>query len=137
VDRIVVAEESGELRRLGNWTTGQIFGHVAAWIDYAYDGFPVGPPPWFIRWILKRRLKKYLRDGLPAGVWIPRAPGGTYGTEPYPTLEGADRLRRALQRLERKEPPKYHSPAFGPMSDDMRTELSLRHAELHLGFLRY
>jgi hypothetical protein len=46
-------------------------------------------------------------------------------------------LRRGIERLRGDQPPEYHSPAFGEMSLDDRIELNLRHAELHLGFLRY
>ena len=47
LDRIASAEQSGKLRTLGNWTAGQVLGHVAAWIDYGYEGYPLQPPPWF------------------------------------------------------------------------------------------
>src|SRR5688572_10736600 len=72
IDRIVQADKAGTLQQTGNWTAGQIFGHLAAWLMYAYEGFPIGPPPFFIRWMLKMRKQRYLRDGLPAGVRIPR-----------------------------------------------------------------
>jgi hypothetical protein len=135
--RIMEADQAGRLRTLGNWTPGQVMGHVAAWIDYGFDGYPIDPPPWFVRWILRMRLKKYLHGKLPAGVRIPRIENGTVGTEPYSTVEGGERLRRALQRFQRGEPAKYDSPAFGPMSPEDRVQLNLRHAELHLGFLTY
>jgi len=133
IDRIVAADKAGRLRRGGNWTAGQAFGHVAAWINYAYEGYPIHPP-FFIRWILQLRRAKYLRDGMPTGVRIPRVKDGTFGTELRSTDEGADRLRRALDRMER-EPAKFDSPAFGKMPDADRIQFNLRHAELHLGFL--
>jgi hypothetical protein len=74
---------------------------------------------------------------MPAGVRIPGTKDGTFGTEPLSTSEGADRLRRAFQRLLSDEPARYDSPAFGPMSHADRIQLNLRHAELHLSFLRY
>lgn len=137
VERIVAAEQVGKLRRSGTWTTGQVFGHVAAWINYAYEGYPLGKPPWLIRVILKFKLKQYLRDGMPTGVRIPRGPAeGTWGTEVLSTEEGARRLRDALRRLGR-EPAKFPSPAFGDMTEEQRVQLNLRHTELHLGFLHY
>jgi hypothetical protein len=135
VERIVGSERSGQLRRTGNWTVGQIFGHLATWISYGYEGYPFRPPPWFIRWILRLKVKKYLREGMPAGVRIPGVAAGTFGIEPLTTDEGADFLRRALARLKKGEPCKYDSPAFGPMRHPDRIALNLRHAELHLGFL--
>lgn len=137
IDGIVAADQAGTLRQLGNWTPGQVFGHVAAWLNYSYDGYPIKPPPWFIRIILRMKIKKYMRDGMPAGVRIPGVANGTFATEPLSTGEGAERLRRALQRLQSDEPAKYDSPAFGEMSHADRIQLNLRHAELHFSFLRY
>lgn len=134
VDRVVAADKAGTLRRTGNWTAGQVFGHLATWINYAYEGFPIRPP-WFIRWILRMKKAAYLRDGMPAGVRIPRVPNGTFGTEPLGTEEGAKRLRSALLRLKSGEPAKFESPAFGKMPLDERIALNLRHAELHMSFL--
>jgi len=135
VDRIVKADQAGVLRCTGNWSAGQVFGHVAAWIDYGYEGYPMKPPPFFIRWILRRKVKQYLRDGMPVGVRIPGVPVGTHGVDELSIDEGAARLRKALARLESGERCPHDSPAFGPMSHDDRIALNLRHAELHLGFL--
>jgi hypothetical protein len=135
IDRIVKADAAGRLRTTGNWTAGQVFGHLASWINYGWDGYPFPTPPWFVRFFLKFMRKKYLRDGMPAGVKIPNADHGTYGTEKLTTVEGAERLRMAVRRLKDGEEPLHHSPAFGPMSRDERIALNLRHAELHLSFL--
>lgn len=136
VDRIVAADRAGTLSRTGNWSAGQAFGHLAAWIEYGYEGFPMPPPPWFIRVILRYIMKPmYLRCGMRAGVRIPRVPEGTWATEPMSTDEGAKRLRKALGRLKNREPAKFDSPAFGPTTEDGRMTMHLRHAELHLGFL--
>lgn len=134
MDRLIEAESGGKLQSTGNWTLGQIFGHLAAWIDYGYDGYPM-TVPWFIRLILKFKVKGYLKNGMPAGVKIPKTPGGTYATAALSTDEGALRLRKSLDRLKRGEVAKFDSPAFGPMSHDDRILLNLRHAELHLGFV--
>lgn len=133
VDRIVDAEQRGTLRCTGNWSAGQVFGHLATWINYAYEGYPFHVP-WFIRLLLKFKVKQYLRGRMDAGVRIPNMPDGTLGTEPLDTAEGARRLRAALQRL-KSEPAKYHSPAFGTMSHEDRILLNLRHAELHMSFM--
>ena len=135
IDRIVAADKAGTLRRTGNWTAGQVMGHLATWINYAYEGYPFRPP-WFIRVILRMKKNKYLRDGMPAGVHIPRVPNGTYATDTMTTDIGADRLRRALKRLLTGEPAKYESPAFGKMTLEERVALNCRHAELHMSFLR-
>ncbi|NLS98018.1 MAG: DUF1569 domain-containing protein [Planctomycetaceae bacterium] len=137
IDRIVEADQAGRIRTLGSWTPGQILGHVAAWIEYGYAGYPMKPVPWFVRFLLRRQLKKYMKQGMPSGVRIPRVAEGTYGTEDMPVEQAAERLRLALGRLQRREPAKFDSPAFGRMSDDDRVRLNLMHAELHLSFLQF
>lgn len=134
VDRIVAADKAGTLRRTGNWTAGQAFGHLASWINYSYDGYP-SRPPWFIRLILRLMKKKILRGGMRPGVRIPGASEGTFGTGLLSTDEGARQLREALMRLKRGEPSKFDSPAWGPMPLDERIAMNLRHADLHLSFL--
>ncbi len=114
VDRIVAADKVGTLRRSGNWTTGQVLGHLATWIDFGYEGFPMRVP-WFIKLILRGLKKKYIRNGMPMGVRIPKTENGTFGTEVLSTDEGARRLRAALKRL-KTEPAIHHSPAWGKMT---------------------
>lgn len=135
LERIEAAWKAGELRVLGNWTPSQILAHIAAWIEYGWSGYPLKPPPFFVAWILRLMLKKYLRDGMPAGVRIPKVEGGTIGQDDGPFDEALARLRRALERLQRGDPAQYPSPAFGKMTEADRIRLNLRHAELHLGFL--
>ncbi len=136
VDRIVAAERAGKLRRTGNWTTGQTFGHLAAWIEYGYSGYPPeAHPPWLVRVIAKMLKNRILYKPMGAGMKIGRIPGGTLGTEVISTEAGEKRLRDAIGRMQRREEPRFDSPAFGPMTEDERISLTLRHAELHLGFL--
>ncbi len=137
LDRIQQAHESDRIKLQGNWSLGQILSHIAAWIEYGYVGYPVKPPPFFFRWILKLMLGKYLKSGMPSGVKIPGTKEGTFGQDDIPVAEAADRLRQNIQRLKSGEPAKFDSPAFGPMSHEDRIALNLRHAELHLGFVSY
>lgn len=111
--------------------------HLANWIGYAYEGYPLRAPPFFIRWILRRRLPAMLRHGMPRGVRIPGVKAGTVGMDELETARAAQRLLQALQRLASDEPTKFDSPAFGPLSHEDRIALNLRHAELHLGYLHY
>jgi hypothetical protein len=132
VDRLVAAEREGRLTQLGNWTLGQALGHVAAWAEYGYVGFPI-KAPFFVRWILIWRKRKYLYDAMPAGVNIPRVAGGTLATEPMSLDEGVSRLRAIFERLMR-EPHTHPSPIFGMLTHEESIAINLRHAELHLGF---
>ena len=134
VENLAAAERQGRLRYLGNWTLGQILGHLATWVGFAYDGVPV-TPPLIVRWIMKPMKKRFLYKAMPAGVHIPKAPGGTFGTDPLPLDEGLDRLRRAYERL-RTSPPDRRHPIFGKMTPDEWINGQLRHAELHLSFVR-
>lgn len=137
VHRIMEADRSGRLRAMGNWTPGQVLSHVAAWIEYAYEGFPVKPAPFFVRWIIRLRRKRILEHGMPHGVRIPGLKEGTTGMDDVPVQQAAQRLLAALQRLGSTESANYDSPAFGYLSDADRIRLNLRHAELHLGYLTY
>jgi hypothetical protein len=136
--RIEAAQRAGTLRTSGNWTAGQILGHIATWLEFGWNGYPPNvKPPAIIKWILKRKKAGYLRDGMPAGVKIPKLEGGTLGREPMEFDAGMRRLRAALEPLKRGEAPPHGSPAFGPLDNAEATQLNLRHAELHLGFLKY
>ena len=72
---------------------------------------------------------------MPSGARLPKAPGGTFGTDRVPAAEGLRRLTAAYIRL-KSGPPTIPNPAFGRLSEIEWTKLHLRHAELHLSFLR-
>ena len=133
VDRLAEAERAGRLRRLGNWTLGQTLGHLAAWAEYGYTGSPL-KVPFFIRWFLRLRKRKFLYGPMRSGVRIPGVEGGTLATDPVPLEEGRGRFRRAMERL-KAEAPTAPSPVFGRLTHAESIALNLRHAELHLGFL--
>jgi hypothetical protein len=135
IDRIVAAEKAGRLGRVGNWTAGQIFGHLAKWIEMSYEGFPFRVPG-IVRFFIKMSKNKTLRDGLKPGLKMPQKTLDKIG--PYPDMpveEGALRLKRALARLKAGEIPPHESPAFGKLRLEEWVQLHLRHAELHLSFL--
>jgi hypothetical protein len=133
VPQLVAAERAGKLNRLGNWTLGQTLGHLAAWINFGFDGNPLNPP-WFVK-VLSRMMKKRFIYGKPMrGFKIPKVPGGTLATELLSTDEGERRFRDAMERL-RRGPPARPNPVFGALTHDEWINLHLRHAELHLGFL--
>src|SRR5262245_26063826 len=131
-ERLVEAERAGRLKRLGNWTLGQTLGHLAAWAEYGYTGFPL-KVPFFVRWILRLRKQKFLYGPMRSGVRIPRVDGGTLATEPMPLEEGWERFLRAMERV-KAEPHTAPSPIFGLLTHEEAIALNLRHAELHLSF---
>lgn len=135
LDRLERAESENRLQTLGAWTPGQVYGHLAGWIGFCFDGYPpqVKAPAW-LAMLLRLGKNKFLRDPLKPGVRIPRIPGGTLCTEALPSREGLARLRAALDRLDRTAPT-HPNPIFGPLTHDEWIRLHLRHAELHLSFL--
>jgi hypothetical protein len=132
VDRLVEAERAGRLKHLGNWTLGQTLGHVACWAEYSYTGAPL-KVPFFIKWIVRLRKKRFLYGPMTPGVRIPRVPGGTLATDVVPLDEAVERIRGVMQRL-KSEAPTALNPLFGSLTHDEWIALTSRHAELHLGF---
>ncbi len=132
--RVAALEEAGQAECLGNWTVGQILNHVGAWAEFAYAPNPI-KAPWFVKVVARMMKGRFLNKGLPAGGRIPRVPGGTLATERVGAAEGLARMERAFTRLER-EVPTQPSPVFGKMTQEEAIKLNLRHAELHLGFIK-
>jgi hypothetical protein len=134
VHALQAADRNGSLRKAGNWSLGQACGHVAAWVNYGFDGVPL-KIPWFVKLIFRTQKKRFLRGPMPAGRSIPNVPGGTLATEPLSTAEGVARLEKAFARLKASSPGDRH-PILGQMTHDQWIQGNLRHAELHLSFLR-
>ncbi len=132
-DRLVEAERVGRLKHVGNWTLGQVLGHLACWAEYAYTGAPL-KVPFFIRWILRLRKNSFLYKPMKPGVRIPGLQCGTLATEPMPLDEALPRFRKAIERL-KTEAPTVPNVIFGPMTHEEWIAINLRHAELHLGFM--
>ena len=133
VDRLVEAERAGHLKRLGNWTLGQTLGHLAAWAEFNYTGWPFNPP-FFVKWIARLRKQKFLWQPMRAGVKIPGVKGGTLATDPMSTDEALPRFRQVMARL-KEEPPTQPHCLFGQLTHKETIACNLRHAELHLSFL--
>ncbi len=132
-DRLVEGERAGKLKHVGNWTLGQVLGHLACWTEFAYTGAPL-KPPFFIRWILRLRKNSFLYKPMSPGVKIPGVKGGTLATDPMPLDEALPRYRKVMERL-KTEAPTAPNVIFGKMTHGESIALNLRHAELHLGFM--
>jgi hypothetical protein len=79
--------------------------------------------------------KKFLYKPMKPGARIPKVPGGTAGIDEIPFEEGLAKFRKNLARL-KSEPPKNPHALFGPLTHEEWIAQHLRHAELHLSFLR-
>jgi hypothetical protein len=132
---LVEAEKEGRLQRCGNWTLGQVLGHLATWANFAFDGYPAEVhAPFFVRWIVRMFRGQILRKGMMAGVRVGKVPGGTVGLDLLEPEEGLRRFRAAMERL-KSAAPTAANPVFGRMTHEQWIALNLRHAELHMSFL--
>lgn len=138
LDALEAAHRAGALRHIGNWRPGQILAHLAAFTNYALDGYPaqLRQPPWLIRAFLRTRKNKYIRGRMPLGIKIPGVPGGTLGADDIPFEEGLHGFRAALHRIEHTAPT-IQNPIFGPLTHEEWKLMQCRHAEGHLGFLTF
>jgi hypothetical protein len=134
VQTLADAERTGSLRCLGNWTFGQNLGHLAKWVDFSYDGVPL-KLPFFVPWIMRPMKNRMLTHPMKPGARIPKVPGGTLAIEPVSTPDGLAHFQEAFSRLAREAPVRPHA-LFGAMTHDEWIAQHLRHAELHLSFLR-
>ena len=132
VDALADAEAKEELQRLGAWTLGQTLNHLAAWVDFAYEGYPFQVPALF-RLLARPMKKRVLTKPLKPGMKLPKTPGGTLATEIVPTAEALPRFRQSFGRLASEAPTEPH-PIFGRLTHDEWIQMHLRHAELHLSF---
>jgi hypothetical protein len=133
VDRLVQAERAGRLKRVGNWTLGQVLGHLATWVEYAYTGAPL-KVPFFVKWFLRFQKRRFLYEPMKLGARIPGIPGGTLATELMPLDEAEGKYRRFMERL-KTEAPTALNPIFDVLTHEEWIALHLRHAEGHLGFM--
>ena len=136
VNRIAAADAGGDISVTGSWSVGEILTHLSAWIEYAYDGYPIDAPPWIIKQVLKFHLRSILKHGMKPGIDIPGVEGGTVGQEKVDCDVACRRYLVALNRLASSEGAKYPSPAFGRLDKNKLVKLNLRHAELHLSFIQ-
>jgi Protein of unknown function (DUF1569) len=136
LDALASAHRAGTLRTAGNWTPGQILSHLAAFMEYPFDGYPpeLPSPPKILALLLRFMKNKYLYKGLPVGVKIPGIPAGTVGQTDAPFDDALKRLRSAIDRLNAVAPA-GPNPVFGVMTHDEWKAMNLRHCELHLSFL--
>jgi len=121
----------GHVRR-GNWDFAQVCDHLTYFIDASLDGakFRV---PWLIkvlfgRMALKRTLAtRRIKPGSPTPHQLP-PPGGDESA-------AAERLTRAIERLQAHAGAFHPSPFFGAMTREQCLEMHLIHCNHHLGML--
>ena len=125
---------AGRHRTLGNWTYGQILGHLASAMHNSMDGFPFQAP-----WLVRHLIAPFVKN---SAFTKPQKPGFKLPKNaakymPAATLKVEDALadcRRAVERLGTEIPSAKH-PFFGAMASEEWMALHLRHAELHMSFV--
>lgn len=120
----------GDVQTLGNWSSGQVYEHLARSLDASIDGFDFSmPAP--VRWMMSLLMKrKFLKKELPAGFkstdkFIP---------DETTSSDGLAALQKAIAR-QKQESARVPHPAFGNLSRDQWNDFHLRHAEMHMSFL--
>jgi len=131
-NRLAASYRRGACNQLGNWTLGQVFGHLATWAEFAYSPCPI-KAPWIVRFMMGFQKNKFLHGPMKPGIRIPKVEHGTLGTEAMEMEEGLTRFRKAFERLKR-ETPTCPSPVFGLFTRLEAQAMNERHAELHFGF---
>ena len=123
----------------GNWTLGQTCGHVANWMTYPLDGFPVPPLPIrAIFWVMKKTVvpgmkRKILAEGFTGGMMT--APESVPKPDELTDQQGVEQLQKIVDRVKEFGGELIPSPLFGPMDKEMHVRVTLLHAEHHLGYL--
>ena len=125
----------GEVLMLGNWTYGQLLGHLARALNASIDGFP-GSLNVFMRTMAKLFMRKMLLKGpLPSGFKLPSAAEAEMvPADDITTEEALDQLRAAVARQE-NETMRVPHLALGKLSVEQWNEAHLRHAEMHMSFV--
>jgi hypothetical protein len=125
---------AGELRKLGNWSAGQIFQHLGLVMNKSIDGFQ-SQMPWIVRVLMGIFMKKkLLNNAMGAGFKLPAKAARELIPGETSLEEGLQTIRRGLDRL-RTETKRVNSPFLGKMTLEDWTKLHCRHSELHLSFL--
>jgi hypothetical protein len=123
-----------ELRTLGNWSLGQVLGHLARTLEMSIDGCDI-KASWPVRMIARLFFRQRLISGpTPAGFQLPRAFREAFVPPPTESQTGLAELRRAIERLHHEIDRAPH-PLLGELSLDEWDSLHLRHAEMHMSFL--
>ena len=130
VDRLAAAPQ---VRALGNWSSGQVFQHLANAMNNSIDG-KVPKLPAAVRFLFRLFMKgRFLTKPMSPGFRLPKSAAMLL---PAPTgfAEGLRNARAALVRLQTESGRADH-PAIGPLTRSEWDQLHCRHAELHLSFL--
>jgi hypothetical protein len=138
IDRIEAAAVQGKLRQLGNWSSGQVFWHLAKFIELSCDGFPFRyrrGPAWVSRLLRFLSWRGLIRLVLRPGFDNPSEAAILEPPEGIEFQAATAYLREQIKRIAAGTPMTQAVSAEGPYAHDQWVYVHLRHAELHLSFL--
>jgi hypothetical protein len=125
---------AGDYDTVGNWSYGQILNHLAKAMAFSLDGFP-GLAPWPVRVGATLFLKqRFLTQTLRPGFKLPKRAAALLPQE-FPTPEALQGFRAVIARFDNEVPRAAH-PLFGRLTPEEWHQLHLRHAELHMSYVR-
>ena len=118
---------------VGNWSLGQMCGHLAGAIRASVEGIPF-KAPWIVRKTVGKLAKRrvFATGVLPDGVNLPAE------FHPRPDLDAraeAEALRATIGQFAAATGPMAAHPIFGPLTHEEWARFHAIHAAHHLGFL--
>ena len=122
---------TANVQQLGNWSPGQIYEHLSRSMKSSIEGFPSSlPAP--VRFLLSMFMKqRMLTKSIPSGFKSP----SYFVANKISNEEGLASLRDTISRLKTDSTRAPH-PGFGKISIEEWTQFHLRHAEMHMSFLK-
>lgn len=130
-----VEQFKGQVRGTGNWSPGQIVGHIARVIECSLDGFEVPNAPLIVRGILKMMRSSILNKPMKPGF---KLPGKFSFLKPDPDItweQAVGQLKKVVLRIETGQRMQHRSPVLGFLEHEEWIQLHCRHAEMHFSFL--
>lgn len=123
--------DAEQVEQLGNWSPGQIYEHLAETMNGSIDGIDFQlpkPAQWLMTLLFKR---KFLYDRIPAGFPASKS----MIPDPTSNAAGLELLQQAISR-QKATPSRAPHPAFGDIGREPWIAFHLRHAEMHMSFLK-
>jgi hypothetical protein len=136
-DQIVLDAERAvreQAQTTGNWSLGQILEHLAIANDRSIDGFGF-EASFPVRMLGPFFKKRVLAQGMNPGIQLSKQASAALVPDETDVQVALDHLRQSFKRLDSEATRSPH-PILGRMSLDESNRLCLRHAELHMGFVK-
>lgn len=125
--------------KTGKWDLSQICEHLSDWASFPLGGFPKSP--WFLRAAIgllritrgKAMFAKFTQEQrMPTNQ--PTIPTTVHNSNSNENAS-IEKLKAALDRIEKHSGPIHPSPLFGEMTKPELVQLQLAHCAHHLSFL--